>query len=100
MVCWKHDTNGNPIGRSNQNSILDTCLHEGEMTELVVNIIAESMYSQCDVNGNEYLLLKAFIDDRKNGSALNVHDQKVVIEWLETLRKSTASRDICCEWKD
>ena len=32
----------------------------------------ESMYAQGDVDGDEYLLLKAFIDDRKNGSALSV----------------------------
>ena len=61
-----------------------------KMTELVANIIAESMYAQCDVNGNENPLLEAFIDHRKNGSALGIKDQKVVIKGQETLRKSTA----------
>ena len=56
MVCWKHDADGNLIGRSNQNPILDRHLHEvefpgGEMTELAVNDIAESMYAQSDVMG-------------------------------------------------
>ena len=50
------------------------------MTELVTNIIAESMYAQCDVDGNEYQLLEAFIDHWKNGSALSVDVQKVVIK--------------------
>ena len=50
------------------------------MTELATNVIAESMYAQCDVNGNEYLLLEAFIDHQKNHSALSVEDQKVVIK--------------------
>ena len=50
------------------------------MTELVANIIAESMYAQCDFDRNEYLLLGAFIDHRKNGSALSEEDQKVVIK--------------------
>ena len=45
-----------------------------------VNIIAESMYAQCDLNGNEYLLLESFIDHRKNGSALSVEDQKIVVK--------------------
>ena len=36
------------------------------MTKLVAYIIAESLHAQCDVNGNEYLLLEAFIDHRKN----------------------------------
>ena len=48
---------GNLISRSNQNHILDTCLYEvefprDEITELTANIIAESMYAQCDVNRN------------------------------------------------
>ena len=37
---------------------LDTCLYEvefpgGEITEVAANIMAESMYAHCDVNGNE-----------------------------------------------
>ena len=43
-----------------------------EVTELAVDIIAESMYAQCDVNWNEYLILEVFINHRKNGSALSV----------------------------
>ena len=29
------------------------------------NIIGESMYSKCDVDGHEYLLFKSFIDHKK-----------------------------------
>ena len=73
-----------PIGRSNGNPILDTCLYEvefpgGEMTELAANIIAELMYVQCDADGNECLSLAAFIDHRKSSSALSVEDQKIVV---------------------
>ena len=83
VVCQKHDANSNPIGRSKQNPILDTHLYEvefpgREMTELAANIIAESMYAQCDIDGNEYLLLEAFINHRKNGPALGVKNQKKV----------------------
>ena len=85
VVCWNHDTNGNPIGRSNKNPTLDTHLYEvefpgGEMTELAANIIAESIYVQCD----------AFKNYRKKGSAFSVEDQMVVINGQETLKKSTA----------
>ena len=58
------------------------------------------MYAQCDVNGNEYLLLEAFIIYRKNGSTLSVEDKKVVIKGKEIVRKSTASWNICCKSKD
>ena len=58
------------------------------------------MYAQCDVDRNEYLLLEASINHRKNGLTLSVENQKIVIEGQETLRKSTAGWDICCKWKD
>ena len=104
-VHWKQDADGNPIGRSNKIPILDSCLYEvefprGEITELAANIIEELMYVQCDVNGNEYLLMEAFINHRKNSSALHVEDQKIVVKEWETLTKSTAGWDICYKWKD
>ena len=34
----------------------------GEVTELTTNVIAESMYSQCDADGNKYLLLNVLVD--------------------------------------
>ena len=49
------------------------------MTEMAANIIAESMHAPCDIDGNEYHLLRAFINHRKNGSAFSVEDQKVVV---------------------
>ena len=105
VVCQKQNADSNTIGKSINNSIFDTCLYEvkfpgGEITELAVNIIAESMYAQCDVDGNEYILLEAFVYHRKNGSALSVEDQKIVVKEWETLRKLTAGWDICCKWKD
>ena len=62
---------------SNHNPILDACLYEVEcpgveMTELSANVITKSMYAQCYLDGNECLLLEAFINHRENGSALSV----------------------------
>ena len=71
----------------------------GEITELAANIIAESMYAQCGVNGNEYLLSEAFIHHRNKGSTLSVEDQKGVIKGLEMLRKLTVGWDICYKLK-
>ena len=85
VVCQEHHANGNLISGSSQNPIVVINIYEvkfsgEEIVEHAANIIAESMYAQCDVNGNEYLLLKAFIDYRKNGSALSVEDQKIVVK--------------------
>ena len=53
VVRWKRDAEGNPIGRANNNPILDTRQYEvqfadGEVTELTANAIAEAMFAQCD----------------------------------------------------
>ena len=50
------------------------------MADLAANIIAKSMYAQYDVDGNKYLLFKAFIDHRKNDSALRVEDQMTAVK--------------------
>ena len=52
---------------------------DSEIKELAANIIAELMYAQYGVNGNEYLLSEVFINHRKHESALSVEDQKVII---------------------
>ena len=49
-------------------------------------MIAESKHAQCDVDRNEYLLLKMFINHRKDGSALSGEDQKIVVKGQETLK--------------
>jgi hypothetical protein len=36
--------------------------------ELAVNVIAETIYAQCDADGNQYVLLDAIMDYHKNPS--------------------------------
>ena len=62
---------GNVIGISNANSILDTREYEvkfedGDVTKFNTNTIAESMYAMCDENGDHILLFDAIVDHRKN----------------------------------
>ena len=98
MVHQKHDANGNQISRSNQNPILNTHLSACEvgfpgckMTKLAANVIAEPMYSQCDLDGNEYLFLESFVDYKKlfssscresESSSKRERDPKKVDNWL------------------
>ena len=77
----KRDHEGNVVGRSNANSILDTQIYEvkfedGGVTELTANAIAESMYAMCDENGDHILLYDAIFDHRKNDNAMNITEQK------------------------
>ncbi len=56
VTAGKHDRDRNPVGRANDNLILDTRSYivdfdDGDQTEFTANMIAESLYSQCDPNG-------------------------------------------------
>jgi hypothetical protein len=53
VTARKRDREGNPVGHANDNPILDTRSYivnfdDGDQTELTANMIAESLYSQCD----------------------------------------------------
>ena len=45
-------------------------LDDGDVTEMTANMIAESMYSQCDPDGNQYVLLDSIIDHKRLDTAL------------------------------
>jgi hypothetical protein len=65
------------------NPILDTHTYEvefpdGQVTEYSVNIIAENMYTQCDTEGNQYLLLDEIIDWQKDESKAVKPEDKFV----------------------
>jgi hypothetical protein len=105
VVKRKRDDDGNIVGTANANPILDTrvykvMFHDGKVTELAANTIATSMYAQCDVDGNEYLLLEAFVDHQKSDTALTLEQQKFNHNGRPYIRKSTASWKLCCQWLD
>ncbi len=79
----KWDPDGNPIGHWSDNPILDTQLYDvafpdGEVTPLTANAIAQAMYVQCNIEGNEYLLLDSFVDVQKDHTAIRLDKQKSV----------------------
>ena len=79
----KRDHEGNIIGRSNANPILDTREYEvkfedGDVTELTANAISESMYAMCDEKGDHILLFDAVVDHKKNDKAMTRTEQKFV----------------------
>jgi hypothetical protein len=67
VTACKRDRNGNPVGHANDNPILDTRSYiinvdDGDQTELTANMIGESLYSQCDPNSNQYVLLEEIVN--------------------------------------
>ena len=51
---------------------------DNDQTELIANLIAKSMYAQCDPDGNQYLLLAKNFDHRSLDNAIKLASQKVV----------------------
>ncbi len=106
VTARKRDVDGNPKGHANTNPILDTheytvTFNDGDVTDLTVNLIAESMYAQCDTDGNQYVLLDSLTNHRRFDMALRLSDQTVVRSDGRTYQqRNTVGWQICCQWKD
>jgi hypothetical protein len=101
----KRDSDGIPIGKANANPILDTRVYQvkypdGDVAEYAANVIAENMYSQCDSEGNQFLLMKAIVDHRKDGHALEKADMWIQVGSNKHKRKTTKGWHLCIEWRD
>jgi hypothetical protein len=75
----KRDSDGNPVGRSHTNPLLDTREYEVELQDgatdtYMANNIAESMYLQVDEDGNSYSLLSEIVDHKSDGTAVRKDD--------------------------
>ena len=101
----KRDADGNPIGRSNSNPILDTRLHDaefhdGEVLEHAANVIAENMHSQVDDEGHQQVVLDSITGHKSDGSAVKKDDEHIETNGKRHRRKSTRGWKHCCQWKD
>ena len=106
MVARNRDHEGNPIGRANYNTILDSHqyevdFHDSDASDMTSNAIAEEIYAQCDPEGNQYLLLDSLIYFRSSESALSLADQNIVdVCDRQSICKTAKGCQICCQWKD
>ena len=99
----KRNDNGNPVGISNPNPLLDTREYEvefpdGSIDVLSTNTIAENLYSQVDQEGNSYAVLAGIVDHRKDNSA--VHSDDARVPGTNKLRRTTKGWQLLTEWKD
>jgi hypothetical protein len=84
VTARKCDWGGNSVGHANDNPILDTRSYvvnfdDGDQTELTANMIAESLYLQCDPDINQYVLLEEIVDHRRLPAAVKLSDQKLSV---------------------
>ena len=102
----KRDAGGQVCGQANNNPILDTRTYlvqfgDGEVTELMVNVIDAQMYAQYDPDGNRYVILDDLTDHRKSSKALSIEYQKATDSCgRNTMRGSTAGWNFFYQWKD
>ena len=105
VVARSRDANGNMMGGSHTNPVLDTRTYQvefavGNITEATKNVIAESIYAQCDSEENEYLLLDELVDYQRDNKAISLSGQQATVEGRPVTGKTTAGWQICCQWKD
>ena len=101
----KRDADGELRGLANNNPILDTRTYEvefpdGQVTEYAANVIAENMWSQCDIEGNQMLLMQAITDYKTDGHAVAHADRHITVAGKQHLRKTTKGWHLCIQWKD
>ena len=69
----KLNPGGNQVGNSNQNPILDTRIYtvkfpDGSEMEYAANVIADNLWAQFDIDGNQMLLMDAITDHKSDQS--------------------------------
>ena len=101
------DSNGNPIGVSNPNPILDSReyeveLEDGSIQRYTANIIAENLFAQCDDEGRMHLVFNEIIDHRRDPktSKTNAEARLSSKRKRGQLRRDVTGWDFLVEWKD
>lgn len=106
VVARKRDHEGNPIGCSHPNPILDTWVYQvnfqnGNSAKYSTNIIAECLYSQVDDEGHQYLLMSKIRDHKKMNEAVADEDIfQVSYNGNIHKRMTTKGWKLCVTWKD
>ena len=99
------DEHGNRMVRLHSNPILDTRVYDVELPdvtekEFAANIIAQNIYSQCDADGDQYLLMDAITDHKKDQKAIEKSDAIVVVNGRPQQNKTTKGWFFCILCKD
>ena len=76
VIAWSNNARRNIVARAHMNPILETRMYQvefagGYVKELTTNVIAESMYIQCDADRNKYLLLDTLVDYHKGNETIS-----------------------------
>jgi hypothetical protein len=102
----KHASDGTPVRVAHTNPILDTREYEvsfpyGSTDGYAANMIAESLYSEVDADGRDFILMKEIVDHRSDRSAVPVDNTYYLDPNGQTTRRMTTKGwKLRVEWKD
>jgi hypothetical protein len=105
VITRKQDPKGNPVGSSNANPLLDTCVYEvkfpdGSIKDFTANIIAQNMYAQVDDEGWQFNIMEELVDYRKNEEAVPTTDGYVTVNGHKHPKRTTQGWQLCVKWRD
>ena len=105
IIHCAHGIDGNLTGKANMNPLLESRTYKVEFpyrrtAEFSANAIAEHMFMQCDVTGNQYLLLDSIINHKIEDSAVKDSDQHVEVNGQLHHKKTTTGVKVCAHWKN
>ena len=106
VISRARDSNGELIGKSNANPLLDTSVYEvefedGSVERYNANIIAEHIYAQVDDDGYTMKFVDEIIDHRSNKQAVTRANGFVRgPNGSQKPRKTTKGWELCVRWKD
>ena len=85
--------------------MLDTHVYEvefvdGGRAEFGANAVAENMYKQCDVDGNQFQLMDCIVDHRKDDTAIMAGNQYFMMRGQKQQKCTTRGWHLCVKWKD
>ena len=101
----KRHHDGTPVGVANDNPILDTRQYvvefpDGSESEFAANVIAENMWAQCDLEGQQHLLMEEIVDYRVDNTAVMDGEQYVRVGGNQHHVKTTRGWKLLVRWKD
>jgi hypothetical protein len=100
------DKDGLPIGKANDNPILDARMHEvehpdGHEASLAANAIAENMFAQADSEGNRHVPFQEIVDHRTDGSEVKQQDAFISTRsGTKRHKETTKGWETLAQWKD
>ena len=105
IIEQNRDDDGNPVGRANENTILDSLnylvdFEYGEVTELASNNISESI-NACVTQKELGSIFDCIVYFKRDRNTMTLTNQNFVKSRGKAKnQRSTKGRQLCCKWKD